>query len=353
MDPKRLGFLRDRLVTEFNDPQVLQDWVATHVSDENVHNILTGATLAQLTFALLTWALARSRLDEILQKLADDPPNASRTLPNIIYVWSGGTIQAAVARRNGIPPIAPSKDWFVTRRPFANRSKLRDLLEGLDTAGPGPDSVLVIDGDRFSGKSHGIRMAIQCAPQDRFTAIDIADYDTTVMNAADLAHAIDGFKSADFPPFDPTKEDDAVGRLTGWVTAKLTNSRRWLIIDHCSRANLSRPAGALLTKLAGTIERGALPGVRLIVADVDRTKLPGALPWGSGYDKAELPDRNAVTSWCETLGVHIGKPPLTPDQITDYLDTVFGGITPGAAPDQYASLVEAGLAKVFSRIQAL
>ena len=207
----------------------------------------------------------------------------------------------------------------------------------------------MIDGDRYSGKSHGIRFTIQCAPQDRFTAVDVVDFGDVVMNAADLAKAIDDGRSADFPAFDPTKEDEAVPRLLIWLTGKLRGSRRWIIVDHCGRANFSRPALILLTKLAGVIERGVLPGVRLVVAEIDRAKLPA----GAHYDRAALPSEDAVGLWCETLGAHIGKPALTKIQISGYIATVFGSIAAGTAPDQHASLVEAGLAKVFGSLQEL
>jgi hypothetical protein len=353
MDPKHLILLRDNIVTEFADPDRLQSWVATHILNENVHNILVvGDLLNEQAFALLKWAQARSRLDEILQMLADDPPFGSRRLPDLIYFVSNGAIQPVAARRNGIPPVTPTEDWFVTRRPFANRTDLRRLLDALGQAAPGPDSVLVIDGDRFSGKSHGIRFAIQCAPQDRFTPIDVADFGTVVMNAMDLTMAIDNGRNSEFPAFDPTKEDEAVPRLLFWLTGKLKGSQQWIIIDHCSRANLSQPAGTLLTKLTGVIERGALPGVRMVIADIDRSKLPGALAWSNNYDRAVLPDQTAVENWCQTLGAHIGKA-LTPLQIAGYRNAVFNGITPATTPEQRALLLETGLSKVFGEMRAL
>ena len=54
--------------------------------------------------------------------------------------------------------------------------------------------MLVIDGDRFSGKSYSIRFAVQCAPPDRFVIVDIGEWGETPMTAKDLAHAIDGYK---------------------------------------------------------------------------------------------------------------------------------------------------------------
>ena len=61
------------------------------------------------------------------------------------------------------------------------------MLKVFDQAQPGADSVLVIEGDRFTGKSYSIRFAVQCAPKDRFVVVDIGDGATKPMNVKDLA----------------------------------------------------------------------------------------------------------------------------------------------------------------------
>ena len=101
----------------------------------------------------------------------------------------------------------------------------------------------------------------------------------------------------DFPSFDLTKEDSAVRAVLMWLTAKLKGTKTWVIIDHCNRPVLTRPAADLLVELAGNIESGFLPGVKLILADIDRAKLPGALPYRSHHDRAVLPDEAAVRQW--------------------------------------------------------
>ena len=77
-----------------------------------------------------------------------------------------------------------------------------------------------------------------------------------------------------------------------WLTAKLKGTKSWVIIDHCNRSVLTRPAADLIIELAGTIENGLLPGVKLILADIERTNLPGVLPYRSHHDRAVLPNED-------------------------------------------------------------
>ena len=67
------------------------------------------------------------------------------------------------------------------------------------------------------------------------------------------------------------------------------------------------------------------PGVKLILADIDRAKLPGALPHRSHHDRAVLPDEAAVRQWCESLR-HALEKAVTPQQISEFVSEVFDGI---------------------------
>jgi hypothetical protein len=369
LDPTFRQQLADTLVSEFQTIAAFELWITQHITNENVANIVRQNVLFDArAFDFIQWFIAQGRETEVLQMLADDPPNGSRELPNLIFMATHGDVQAAGNTRTGIKPIDPHDDWFVTQRPFANRRKLRDDLRAFDQAAPGADSVLVIEGDRFTGKSYSIRFAVQCAPQSRFVVVDIGEWGETPMTAKDLAHAIDGYKDRqDFPSFDITKEDEAVPRLLTWLTGKLKGTKSWVIIDHCNRPALTRAAATLLVKLASNIESGFLPGVKLILADIERAKLPGALPHRSRHDRAVLPDETAVRQWCETFATHLNKT-VTAQQITDFVSEVFAGIAAqngagagaGVAqpedpltPDQVAVILEQRLSKVSADIQAL
>ena len=143
-----------------------------------------------------------------------------------------------------------------------------------------------------------------------------------------------------------------------------------MIIDHCNRPSLTRPAADLLSELAGSIESGFLPGVKLILADIERAKLPGALPYRSHYDRAVLPDETAVRQWVESLATHLDKT-VTPERVSAFVSEAFDGIkiligqpgAPAAAPppqageqptvDQAAMMLEQRLYKIYDDIRAL
>ena len=318
--------LVDAIVKEFQTIPAFETWISLHILDENVANIVRQNVLFnQRAFDLLQWSIAKGRDVEVLQMLADDPPNGSQDFSNLIWVVTQGEVESAASKRTGIKPIDPHDDFFVTQRPFANRKKLRDVLKIFDQAQPGADSVLVIDGDRFTGKSYSIRFAVQCAPKERFVHVDIGRWGTKPLSVKDLVQLIDGYKNKDLPDFDETKEDSAVGPMLMWLGAKLKGTKTWVIIDHCNRSVLTRPAADLLVELAGSIESGVLPGVKLILADIERAKLPGALPYRSHHDRAVLPDETAVRSWVESLATHLEKT-VTAQQVADFVSDAFDGI---------------------------
>jgi hypothetical protein len=189
---------------------------------------------------------------------------------------------------------------------------------------------------------------------------------------------IDGYKHSDFPGFDETKEDSAVGPMLMWISAKLKGTKTWVIVDHCNRSVLTRPAADLLVELAGSVETGLLPGVKLILADIDRAKLPGALPYRSHYDRAVLPNEESVQQWVEALAKHLEKA-VTPQQVSEFVAGAFDGIEvvigqpaapPAAQPvaavaaaqpatnerptmDQAAMMLEQRLYKIYDDIRAL
>jgi hypothetical protein len=354
MDESSIPLLRDTIVRAFVDPEIFRDWVrawlAIYVPEENVFNLVrAGVTFNVQVYDVLEWAEANGRMQELLQALADKPPSGSTSFARQVYVLSGGTVILPVSPLGGAP-IPPCDDWFVTKRPFVNRKQLREALKSLDTADAGPDSVLVVDGPSKTGKSYGLRFAVKCAPQTRFFPVDVADWGDVPMNAEDLAKAIFPDTTDGFPPFDVTKEDDAVPRLHQWLTARLRGTQRWIIIDHCRRPNLTRAAESLLFKLAGTLAKQYLPGVRLIVADIDRTKLPESLPSLSRYDLTSLPNREAVEDWCRGVAKHLDKSP-TDEQIRGYVDQVFEGFNGSIDPPTFALVLESRLARVLDGIR--
>ena len=342
--------LLNELVTAFGTPAQLDAWVQVQYPAHNVFTILEGARLDLRIHSLLTWAKSEAPLRELLQRIADHPPGQSQRIQHIIHALTGGEVRPS---GSPFPPVEPHADWFVARRPFVNRRDLRQILAQLDKAPAGPDSVLVINGEPHSGKTHSVLFAVQCAPEDRRIALDTRDWEDVQMTAADLAHALgDSLARIAFPSYDPTKEDEAVPRLRQWLVTCLKNSNTWILVDHCNRANLTRPAFNLLVSLAGQIERGFLPGVRLVLADVERTKLPGRLPKMCRCDTAMLPDQACVKEWSQTLAAHMGKQ-VADAQAEAWASAIFSRMDPALSSLEKAERIEEELSALRETINAL
>ena len=141
LDPTKHGQqLVDAIVSEFQTIAAFETWISLHILDENVANIVRQNGLfdaAGLRFPPVVRS-RRAATRKCCRSSADDPPNGSRVLPNLIFVATLGEVQAAVNTRTGIKPIDPPDDWFVTQRPFANRKRLRDELKVFDQAHQAP-----------------------------------------------------------------------------------------------------------------------------------------------------------------------------------------------------------------------
>ena len=76
--------LVDAIVKEFQTIAAFETWISLHILDENVANIVRqNGLFDQRAFDLLQWSLAKGRDTEVLQMLADDPPNGSRRASRI------------------------------------------------------------------------------------------------------------------------------------------------------------------------------------------------------------------------------------------------------------------------------
>ncbi len=303
--------------------------------------------LLKVRDAIVEVFLTPAALDAwVVAHVANVPAGAVR-LASVIFAATNGAITPVASTQSGIPPVHPVRDWFVTKRPFANRHTLRDALDTFAGAQDGSDSVLVIEGEKYSGKSYGVRLARRVAPNGAFIDVDPAEWDAVPMTVADVAAILTG--TTDQPPrVDLTKEDEAVPKLLATVKQRLKGSGTWIIVDNFNRANLTRAAATLLLKVADAIEAGSLPGVRLILADIDRSKLSRPLKQRSRRDRADLPDRNAVREWCDTLATHMGKD--IDASLNQMVDDVFAGLTDPPPREVLVELLEERLSDAYARI---
>jgi hypothetical protein len=342
------------IMEEFGTPEGLLAWVQGNIPGHNAHNVVHGDKFIAQATNLLVWANADGIGMGLLQLLADNPPNASAKLQSILNFLTRGQIRPSLSE---LPPVLPHERLMVTSRPFANRFPLRDKLQRLAAAGPGADSVLIIEGKQRSGKSYGVRLALQCGPPTS-REVDFGTWGSDQVFVWDLAQAIYPQASHELNArkFDPTKEDAEVPWLFNWLSGKLhPGPPTWILLDHCNRATISRASGALLFKLAQAVERGALPEVRLVLADIAPTSLPAELHKNKNrWDTAGLPDRAAVLDWCKKVAAGLqalGRlaKPCTPEQIDSWVESVFA---PTADGETFVDVLEPRLRDVYEEMRA-
>jgi hypothetical protein len=353
MDTQKLQAFVKGIQDAFLSPDAVKDWITLRVPLSNPYNMLVGGTFEAKIASLVIWAESHGRDMELYQLLADYPPAAGAMLPGLVYYITDG----AVKPNGGIR--GPAYDnWFVTERPFANRSTLHTAMAGLNAALPGPKSILMIDGPKLSGKSYGLRLAVRYAAPVGVVPVDIVEWGSNQMYAWDLAAAIypDGEADLNARHYDPTKESAAVPQLITWLKAKLLKApKTWIVLDHCNRPNLTESAADLLGKFVALVEGGWLGNVRLLIADADPAKLP-KLKGRSAWDTATLPDRVAVKKWCTELADHLDKAgalkqPCTEAEIDLQLDGVFEGVGTTLTLEGFAQELEKRLGDVFEWIR--
>jgi hypothetical protein len=289
------ALLVDELVKAFVTEQPLRAWLQQRLPTALPH--LAAGSLVEQLGGLFKWASAEDGLRTLLQKLADHPP--APDLPAIVTALSVGEIRARAPAAGGAAPL-PHQSLLVADRPFVNRVTLRQHLQAMAKAAPGARRILVIEGGERSGKSFAVSLAFGCQGQpDAPMPIDINDFAASAasVDARKLAELIVGDANG-APPYDPTKEDEAVPHLVAWLGNRLRAQERWVLIDHCNRPVLTRGARSLLVTLAAKVQSGYLPTVRLVLVDFDRNDLPA--PWRLNvlHDRAALPEESHVAEWC-------------------------------------------------------
>lgn len=293
--------LIDKLIKSFLSINELITWLQGNFDTALAQ--LTGGNLKHEIANLLTWANSEDGMRTLLQMLADRPPNNNVELSLIIFALTNGKIKARAGIKDELPVVPLHKRWVAADHPFVNRDNLRNHLADLDISKPGPKCILIIEGEDRSGKSLGLSFAIGCqAPENVLPTIDFDEFARVgaMVDARELSILIIGDDNL-CPPYDPTKEIEAVPRLTVWLTRRLKPQHLWIIIDHCNRKAITEGARLLLKQLAERIKRAELPNIRLILTDFDRNELPWDWRNDVRHDRAVLPDKERVKEWCTQL----------------------------------------------------
>jgi hypothetical protein len=315
--------LWEELISAFGDVEGLRSWLRARLPE--AQRDLVAGKLPEVLGTLMRTADARDGAASLYQELVDHAP--SSRVPGMIYAISKGAIVPRQAADQGQPNVPPYQRWFVFSRPFVDRTHLRSQLQQLATTEGGPESILVIEGERRTGKSMAVSLAVgvEDKSEERIPIdIDVFASSSAGINARDLAVTIADTEE-DCPAFDITKEDEAVPHLVRWMTQKLRKSKRWIIIDHCNREFMTRGAQNVLKLLAKQLGIGAMQGVRLILADFSRAEVEKAVGYRVRYDRAVLPTEQQVEEWGRDFATKARKV-FDKDDPAKWASSVFKGL---------------------------
>jgi hypothetical protein len=206
-------------------------------------------------------------------------------------------------------PPAPRQSLLLGRKPFVNRSNLRNLVPKLLS---GTDRVVAIHGATRSGMSYTYEyLSFIASAGDTFETIkvDLADYThdaspRDVMTA--IALKLGGALSDNWDEF--AQQERTVKALLNWFEGRLRDSAKTycLFFDTLDRVALSDETAELIYGLAALAEETPELELRVILVGVDAEELDEPLDFIASDRPQGLPPTE-VKRWLTDVGRHAGK----------------------------------------------
>jgi hypothetical protein len=210
-----------------------------------------------------------------------------------------------------IEPDSPFDAMRIFGDPMFDRSDLRARLRGLQSDGATP--VLVVYGERYSGKTWSARLISYVARRIEDVNVVLVDMEPYIGKPVDAAligrliaeEAYSAEEAFSADPPSPNEEQDAqwCRQYYSWLArnAKLAGGIWWIVIDHLEKVALSQSAKEFVCGLGRSIPL-RIPMVRLVILSYHE---PNELEAGVGRVE------------------HEEVPILSLDQIKDGLATFF------------------------------
>jgi hypothetical protein len=235
---------------------------------------------------------------------------------------------------------------LLSEQPMLDRDNLRRELRRL---GAGETNILVVTGDRHSGKTWTrrlIRHLERTTTAFKFISCDLmrisrgADQNNKEITPQLLAETIVDMLGLE--PIDCGGEQDSrwVQKFCRKLVGQLQDSQRcyWIVIDHFEKALLRQETKDLIRELAFRIEE-SLPMLRLVLLEYDETeKLRSEILAPIGYEKIPSVEQKDLVPFFQHLYEELAKSEnMTPssenilDQANQSVQEVWGHINHGAS----------------------
>lgn len=150
---KLTGILVEKTVStinlRFSIPEVRR--AVRYKLDEELDNIATYTEKMDIIFEVVEWSGRRDKIPELFDGLITVNPIAQPELKEILELAvrpSDNTTGTAPV----LPAFDPLSHYFIADEPFVDREQLRNQLDSLWQGGR--SGVLIVRGERYSGRSH-------------------------------------------------------------------------------------------------------------------------------------------------------------------------------------------------------
>jgi hypothetical protein len=260
------------------------------------------------------------------------------------------------------PPAAGSRPCFVGGRRFIDRELLWPEIESFANSGAGNQRVLLIDGERGTGKSHSKLLIREWARvRGRYIEVDFAERSSPAEApvaelTAPIVKRLELVLARKFD--DLAQEARDIQYLGETLVAALEQAERqaddrgdnepwWLLVDGLNLVRVSDEIVGLIMRLVLAIDKYQLQNLWLVLIGLEPVRLTGDLPTLVRRNSSNFPDLNHVKSWLCQLGAN-RQPKLEDDPaLQPILDKLRGLVGPSAPRDHsfwppvYAVLDEA------------
>jgi hypothetical protein len=222
---------------------------------------------------ILTTIAKRSLLRRLVTTLRDDP-NYAQVRPRIVALLEAAAEEEQAEAAGKEQGTDHTRVTVVGRRPFINRSRLRDNLKSL--FGTDGDRAMIVDGPPASGRSytwvlisHVARMT--SGPETRL--IDLSRFRGALATPADVAMMIAADLGWVAPKADETAQDETKGRvLLGWLKNRVSeHGAVCMVFDGLDGDNLTDATLNFIGDIAAAAGNDELGETRVVLLAFGRT----------------------------------------------------------------------------------
>lgn len=257
-----------RLVSEGLEIEVIRRLVRFRLDADPDNVIPAGAKKEQAVFEVVEYAVRKQRVKSLVEGFIVMNPALEVELRSIIAAAERADVATPEAASPAADPLAP---YFPQAQPFVDRADFTSQLTELWS--PGPSRVLVVRGERFTGRSHSWWRIHDFAITAKVTAsrIDVSSNPgswtiSTMIDQIAGYLGLDRTLLKDSLAQGSTQSGALLTALTvRFPVARPVADRHCLVFDGLDRTGVDKLIIELVEAIIGKVLDRTLPGLSLIL----------------------------------------------------------------------------------------